>query len=370
MSSDSWSLLGHTVRECTANFGKFLETLDIFLGSWTDHEKLDVLISLSEILRSFLTGSSCLLCSSKQTDLRTHLGQIHLKKALMLHCRMTSPLSFQCTECGESFLSSYRLLAHLTINHTILLKALLSLPIQNLSQPNLQMMMQERQELAKQELAAAAAECVLTPEAALRRANKRPFHCPKCDGWFTTESKLQNHLAKMHYWNRLLDMPVANLDTFKCSQAGCTHTNDNRMMMAGHIAVQHRNVFEWVKEAYPSWSLPIMVIDDNDDDVVILSPEKAISTSIGSLPPQRPLSQAGQPVATGVRPPPGPLMKVPGPRTPPRPLGVALPMARVAPSARETSSLEARATSSPVQEKNYQKTHQQSPSREKQYCKI
>ena len=113
-----------------------------------------------------------------------------------------------------------------------------------------------------------------------------------------------------------------------------------------------------------------MVIDDNDDDVVILSPEKAISTSIGSLPPQRPLSQAGQPVATGVRPPPGPLMKVPGPRTPPRPLGVALPMARVAPSARETSSLEARATSSPVQEKNYQKTHQQSPSREKQYCKI
>ena len=79
MSSDSWSLLGHTVRECTANFGKFLETLDIFLGSWTDHEKLDVLISLSEILRSFLTGSSCLLCSSKQTDLQEQLDMRNLQ---------------------------------------------------------------------------------------------------------------------------------------------------------------------------------------------------------------------------------------------------------------------------------------------------
>ena len=116
--------MSHTISKCTTKFGQFLACLDRFLSSWTEDRKVGVLMSLLELMKTFVMGTFCLLCGSDQTDLAGHLVQTHYKKTLLNFSRMASLIRFECT-FDQVFLSSYRLLGHLFTSHGLLRSCLL-----------------------------------------------------------------------------------------------------------------------------------------------------------------------------------------------------------------------------------------------------
>jgi hypothetical protein len=214
-----------------------------------------------ELMKTFAMGSFCLLCASHQTDLPGHLVQTHYKKQLLSFCRMASPIRFECTfdSCEQVFLSSYRLLGHLASSHGLLGSCLLDLPAAKPAAEERPVPAAPVRAESPVRPVPAPPATSLEPEAeAGRRASKRPFHCPVCQGWFRSEAVLQQHMAKIHFWKRLMALPVERGAAYHCSEPPCTYSSSSRIVAAGHIAVEHKNVFQIAKALFPAFQLPVV----------------------------------------------------------------------------------------------------------------
>merc|ERR1719318_258898 len=101
-----------------------------------------------------------------------------------------------------------------------------------------------------------------TTAAVSKRASKRPFQCPVCQGVFRSEMVLQQHLAKIHFWNRLLALPkeatTASGPVFQCSEFPCRYIHKSQTIVAGHLATEHKVVFKIALNIFPDFKLPIL----------------------------------------------------------------------------------------------------------------
>merc|ERR1719318_902740 len=101
-----------------------------------------------------------------------------------------------------------------------------------------------------------------TTAAVSKRASKRPFQCPVCQGFFRSEMVLQQHLAKIHFWNRLLALPkeatTASGPVFQCSEFPCRYIHKSQTIVAGHLATEHKVVFKIALNIFPDFKLPIL----------------------------------------------------------------------------------------------------------------
>ena len=110
-----------------------------------------------------------------------------------------------------------------------------------------------------------------------------------CQGWFRAEIVLQQHMAKIHFWTKLLALPLAVTtaqgEVYQCPELPCLYIHANQNIIAGHLAVSHKVVFRIALEMFPNFQLPVLP----NDDVVILSPVKrslptsGIETSEGKV---------------------------------------------------------------------------------------
>ena len=97
-------------------------------------------------------------------------------------------------------------------------------------------------------------------EAVDRRRAKRPFQCPVCEGFFRSEMVLQQHLAKIHFWERLLAMPreteTPSGAMFQCSEFPCQYLHKVAVVVSGHLATEHKVVFRIARSLFPTFTLP------------------------------------------------------------------------------------------------------------------
>jgi len=130
-----------------------------------------------------------------------------------------------------------------------------------------------------------------TPAVVSKRASKRPFQCPVCQGFFRAEMVLQQHLAKIHFWNRLMALPretnMGSGEMFQCSEFPCRYLHKSKTIVAGHIATEHKVVFTIALSIFPDFKLPILpvtraVTSTTEDSVTI------VGTVPGRLPPVEP----------------------------------------------------------------------------------
>merc|ERR1719233_1222277 len=128
-----------------------------------------------------------------------------------------------------------------------------------------------------------------TPAVVSKRASKRPFQCPVCQGFFRAEMVLQQHLAKIHFWNRLMALPretnMGSGEMFQCSEFPCRYLHKSKTIVAGHIATEHKVVFTIALSIFPDFKLPILPVTravTTEDSVTI------VGTVPGRLPPVEP----------------------------------------------------------------------------------
>ena len=116
-------------------------------------------------------------------------------------------------------------------------------------------------------------------EALDRRRAKRPFKCPVCEGFFGSRLVLQHHLAKIHFWQRILQLPreapsVQGL-FWVCPEVPCNYVHRVKDQVAGHLAKDHGVVFRIAKSLFPSFELPqpaVFTIDDEEEKSVNNNP--------------------------------------------------------------------------------------------------
>ena len=105
-----------------------------------------------------------------------------------------------------------------------------------------------------------------------RRRAKRPFQCPVCQGFFRSPMVLKQHMAKIHFWQRLLQFPRETPSLqgsfWVCSEAPCYYAQKSREIIAGHIATDHQVVFDIAKTLFPDFLLPQQVVTIDEEVVV------------------------------------------------------------------------------------------------------
>ena len=106
-----------------------------------------------------------------------------------------------------------------------------------------------------------------------RRRAKRPFQCPVCHGFFRTLMVLKLHMAKIHFWQRLLQFPRGTPSLqgpfWLCSEVPCHYVHKSRDAVAGHVATDHQVVFDIAISLFPEFKLPeqlVVTIEDSDSE--------------------------------------------------------------------------------------------------------
>ena len=106
-----------------------------------------------------------------------------------------------------------------------------------------------------------------------RRRAKRPFQCPACHGFFRTSMVLKLHMAKIHFWQRLLQFPRGTPSLqgpfWMCSEVPCHYVHKSRDIVAGHVATDHQVVFDIAISLFPEFKLPeqlVVTIEDSDSE--------------------------------------------------------------------------------------------------------
>ena len=106
-----------------------------------------------------------------------------------------------------------------------------------------------------------------------RRRAKRPFQCPVCHGFFRTLMVLKLHMAKIHFWQRLLQFPRGTPSLqgpfWMCSEVPCHYVHKSRDIVAGHVATDHQVVFDIAISLFPEFKLPeqlVVTIEDSDSE--------------------------------------------------------------------------------------------------------
>ena len=104
-----------------------------------------------------------------------------------------------------------------------------------------------------------------------RRRAKRPFQCPACHGFFRTSMVLKQHMAKIHFWQRLLQFPRETPSLqgpfWVCSEVPCHYVHKSRDIVAGHVATDHQVVFDIAISLFPEFQLPKQLVVTIDDEV-------------------------------------------------------------------------------------------------------
>ena len=105
-----------------------------------------------------------------------------------------------------------------------------------------------------------------------RRRAKRPFQCPVCHGFFRSPVVLKQHLAKIHFWQRLLQFPRETPSLqgpfWLCSESPCHYAQRTKESVASHLATDHQVVFNIAKTLFPQFELPKMLVTIDDEVVV------------------------------------------------------------------------------------------------------
>jgi len=143
------------------------------------------------------------------------------------------------------------------------------------------------------EIAPSSGASSVATAAVSKRASKRPFQCPVCQGFFRSEMVLQQHLAKIHFWNRLLALPkessVASGEIFQCSEFPCRYIHKSKTIVAGHLATEHKVVFKIALSIFPDFKLPILNpvnTTSSDPSITIIASVPARLPAVDSAPPQ------------------------------------------------------------------------------------
>ena len=138
-----------------------------------------------------------------------------------------------------------------------------------------------------------------------RRRAKRPFQCPACHGFFRTSMVLKLHMAKIHFWQRLLQFPRGTPSLqgpfWMCSEVPCHYVHKSRDIVAGHVATDHQVVFDIAISLFPEFKLPeqlVVTIADSDSEeemeasspLTLLAQESVAGLST-SVPEPEPESQ-------------------------------------------------------------------------------
>ena len=139
-----------------------------------------------------------------------------------------------------------------------------------------------------------------------RRRAKRPFQCPVCHGFFRTLMVLKLHMAKIHFWQRLLQFPRGTPSLqgpfWMCSEVPCHYVHKSRDAVAGHVATDHQVVFDIAISLFPEFKLPeqlVVTIADSDSEeemeatslLALLAQESVAGPSTTSVPELEPESQ-------------------------------------------------------------------------------
>ena len=123
-----------------------------------------------------------------------------------------------------------------------------------------------------------------------RRRAKRPFQCPVCHGFFRTSMVLKLHMAKIHFWQRLLQLPRGTPSLqgpfWLCSEAPCHYVQESRDIVAGHLATDHQVVFDIAISLFPEFKLPeqlVVTIADSDSEEEEEEEEEEMEATIALL---------------------------------------------------------------------------------------
>ena len=80
-----------------------------------------------------------------------------------------------------------------------------------------------------------------------------------CEGFFRSEMVLQQHMAKIHFWPRLLALPRQVGGVAQCPEFPCRYQHGSAVVVSAHLATEHKVVFRIARDLFPNFTLSYIV---------------------------------------------------------------------------------------------------------------